>query len=134
MNRLSPVIFLFLVQFCLVNCKSSKLFSPNVLLSYKGEIVAAWNDDTANGYHFLLTSRGFNYTITKIDSLKQIEQYFSGKYSISRDTVFLRYKDGKQPTDVVNYLIIEGSGNYLIQPFKNDKRRIFLRFRRRPVF
>ena len=129
-----PIIVLFSVHFCLTTCRSSKTFTGNELLSSKGESILAWNEDTVNSYQFLLTAERFYYTIIKIDSSGKIEQYYTGTYKINRDTVFLTYKKGRQPADVTNYLVVEGSGNFLIQPLKTEGRRVFLRFRRRPVF
>src|SRR5688500_3731168 len=103
------------LQFCLTSCKSSKSSPANDLLFFRGESILAWNEDTVNNFQFLLTSKGFYYTIIKLDSLKKIEQFFSGSYRITRDTVFLTYKKGRQPAGVTNYLVREGSGNYLIQ-------------------
>lgn len=134
MKPLFSIILLIFVHFGLSNCKSSKPFTPNELISNKGEKIVAWNEDTVNSYQLLLTSKGFYYTVIKTDSSKENEQYFSGKYRISRDTIVLTYKGGSQPIDAEDYLLIEGSGNYLIQPFEGGKRKMFLQFQRRPVF
>lgn len=52
---------------------------------------------------------------------------------MSVDTIYLSFK-GDRPTDMYNYLVLEASGNYLIQYFTDGKKRIFLRYQRRPCF
>ena len=96
----------------------------------KNESIVAWNEDTVNSYLFLLTKKRFYYKILSPDSNNKRQQDFNGKYSFSRDTVFLRYKGKSKPLYLDNYLIVEGSVSYLIQTFKTSNKRIFLRIKK----
>ena len=92
-----------------------------------GSVVAWWNEDTVNNYQVVLTKdKKFFYTIKRTDSLKVSEEYYLGTFRDEGDKLYLEYKD-RQPFDLKNYLIKEASGNYLIQYFTNDRKRIFLR-------
>jgi hypothetical protein len=91
----------------------------------------AWNEDTVNSYQILLlTGQKFSYTIVKKHREKIAEEYYKGSFEFRNDTFFLKYHRGLQPMEVTNYLIREASGNYLIQPFSNSKKQMFLRFQK----
>lgn len=93
--------------------------------------MVAWNEDTVNSYQFLLRNdKKFAYTITKTINSNKVEQYYKGTFEFLNDTLYLMYLDDIIPANTTNYLIKEGSGNYLIQPFSDSVRRIFLRFQK----
>jgi len=123
-------IFLSLMLILMTSCKTTK--SP---VSKKENIrncditLLAWNENTVHSYLFAITNdKKFYYTIIKNDSLK-VEEYYQGKISTksSVDTLFLDYHKNQKPYGVKNYLVTEVSGSYLIQPFDNSSKRIFLR-------
>ena len=99
--------------------------------------VISWNEDTVNDYRFALTKgTNFIYSIKRKDGLKEIKEYYTGTFYAKKkkniDTLFLSYKRA-QPTDMCHYLILEASGNYLIQYFTDGKKRIFLRHQQNPL-
>jgi len=91
--------------------------------------IMAWYEDTASLYQFALTYKTrFYYTVIhKLDKDSTIEMY-NGHCSLLNDTLFL-YFDKIYPklNRFQPYLILEGSGTYLMQTFKNDPTKIFLR-------
>ena|SRR5688572_6661782 len=122
-----------LVCLCwLIACTNSKSASSNILvLLSENKAFIAWNEDTVNSYQILLTNEGtFSYTIVRKDGLQKLEEYYKGTLKLANDTLFLSYYKGLRPPGVTNYLIIEASRHYLIQPFINDTKRIFLRSQR----
>ena len=125
-------IYILVVSLYLASCKSSKSNSPVTLTSlYHGEAFIVWNEDTVHSYQIALSKKKkFLYTIVTKDGLKKSEEYYKGTFKLSKDTFFLTYYKDRQPEGVTNYLIVEVSGNYLIQPFVNTNRRIFLRVQR----
>ena len=93
-------------------------------------ILFAWNEDTVLSYQFLLLrDNRFAYTIIKKDSGHEEKQSYFGKTIIVGDTVFLQYADNNSPAGAAKYLIKEGSGNYLIQYFTGEQKRLFMRIR-----
>ncbi len=98
---------------------------------YKGDSFVAWNEDTVNSYQILLTKgQKFSYTIVKRHHTQIAEEYYKGTYEFSKDTFFLKYHKGLRPEGVTSYLIREASGYYLIQPFTNGTKRMYLRFQK----
>jgi len=88
-----------------------------------------WNEDTANDYRFAMTKgTRFIYSICH----KQYTGTFYAKDKKHIDTIYLKFK-GSKPTGLCNYLVLEASGNYLIQYFTDDKKRIFLRQQQNPL-
>lgn len=101
---------------------------------YEGKSIIAWYEDTARVYYFALTKeKKFFYTIVMKDSSAKPEKYYKGRFRYSEDTIFLTYHKGVHPKEITKYLVFEASGNYLIQPFTKDNRRLFLR-RARPRY
>jgi hypothetical protein len=93
-------------------------------------VLLAWNEDTTNSYQFALTKdKKFYYTIIKKDSMTEAKQYYSGTFKYSSDTLYLYFKTISAPKNVTRFLLVEASGNYLIQPLQDGK-RIFLRLQR----
>ncbi len=125
-------IFFFLPLVLLTACGSSKSSLLKKKISYQNISLLAWNEDTIHSYQFALTKDNkFHYTILNNDSVKS-EEYYSGTFSNQPlfDTIFLKYDRDIRPKRVTSYLIREVSGGYLIQPFDNDTKRIFLRLQR----
>lgn len=101
-------------------------------------IAVAWNEDTLHSYLFTLKEDcSFEYTITDNEGIKKQKQYEGRlRCMIGRDTVYLAYAKNKVPPGLMDYLVIEVSGKYLIQSFSNTKKRIFMRrhyYNYRPV-
>lgn len=112
-------------------CESSK---PPLKkkINYQDISLLAWNEDTIHTYQFaLIKGNKFRYTILHRGRAKN-EEYYSGTFSNppSLDTIFLKYDRDIRPKGMTNYLIREVSGEYLIQPFDNDTKRLFLRLQR----
>lgn len=128
--------FIFSILIGLISCRSSRSDSPNNrAFLYPAETIVVWNEDTVRSYALTLTKqKKFYTTIIKRDSSNKKEENYGGVFKLSGDTIFLTYNKGLQPTEVTNYLLKEASGNYLIQPFANSDKRMFLRIQRsRPV-
>jgi hypothetical protein len=95
---------------------------------YEGKSIIAWYEDTSRAYYVALTKeKKFFYTIVTKDSSVKAEQYYKGKFRYHEDTIFLTYHKGVHPEEITTFLVLEASGNYLIQPFIKDNRRLFLR-------
>jgi hypothetical protein len=126
MNRLIYLFFAVVVSL-LASCSSKKL-------TYQDIKLVAWNEDTVNNYHIVFTKENkFYYTIIHKDNLKETKEHYTGKLSHGTDRIYLLFK-GSRPVDQCIYLVKEASGNYLIQYFTNDKKRIFLRVQQYPHF
>lgn len=125
-------IFSFLTIVLLTSCRTNKSSLNKKLKNYQNISLLAWNEDTIHSYQFALTKdKRFLYTIIKKDSVKS-EEFYHGTFlnQPSFDTIFLKYDRNIRPNGVTNYLIREVSGGYLIQPFENNSKRIFLRIQR----
>lgn len=126
MNRLIYV-FVGVIVSLLASCSSKKL-------TYKDIKMIAWNEDTVNNYQIVFTKENkFYYTIIHKDNLKETKEHYTGKLSHGTDRIYLLF-EGSRPADLCIYLVKEPSGNYLIQYFTNDKKRIFLRLQHYPHF
>jgi len=118
-------IFCFL---CLFACAPGKGTSApyekvNVIVK-----TVAWNEDLDSRCILVLTQSGkFVYTIArKNDQINDTLRYF-GKYKYQGDTLWMKYHRRNSPWQFKDYLITEITGNYLIQSFRNDSARIYLR-------
>ena len=116
----------------LAACKNSKSASSDIfLLAYQGKAFTAWNEETVHSYQIALTTgKKFYYAIVRKESLQKTEEYYKGTFKFSGDTIFMNYFKGLRPAGVTNYLMVESSRHYLIQPFTNDARRMFLRIQK----
>lgn len=125
-------IFLLLISCFLINCNSYKSALSHLWVSqYEGKSIIAWYEDTSRAYYIALTKeKKFFYTIVEKDSSAKSERYYKGKFRFHEDTIFLTYHKGGHPNEITRYLMLEGSGNYLIQPSIKDNRRLFLRLMR----
>ena len=129
MMRCNLIILLFIV-FILTGCKNSKSIFSDHVQTY------AWSGDSAHGYYLMLTDKRFLYRLVTIYKDKEkIEKEYTGTYTYFTDRYDIgkysfKYKKGLQPSGYENYLIQEGSGDYLIQPFTNGQKRMFLKIRR----
>ena len=89
----------------------------------------AWNEDTINDCRVVLyRDRTFSYGVR--NGNQKATQYY-GRYAFSADTIYLLFR-GTQPP-MCPYLIREISGSYLVQYFKDGRRRIFLRLQAPPL-
>lgn len=125
-------ILFFLTIVLLTSCRTNKSSSNKTIKNYQDISLLAWNEDTIHSYQIAITKDNkFLYTIIKKDSVKS-EEYYHGTFSNqpSFDTIFLKYHRNIRPNGATNYLIREVSGGYLIQPFENNAKRIFLRIQR----
>lgn len=131
MTHYSAIIFC-LTLILLTACGSSKSSSSKKYISYQEISLLAWNEDTIHSYQFALTKdHKFRYTILNNEGAKSKEYYFGTFSNIpTLDTIFLKYNRDIRPKGFASYLIKESSGSYLIQPFENDTKRIFLRLQR----
>ena len=113
----------------LVACKTS---NPTKDISILNCLYTAQSDDTVLSYQFeLVKDSRFFYIISYRDSNQKIVKgYYSGHGVISGDTIYLTYKKNKRPSYLKNFLLKEVSGNYLIQNFADDTKRIFMRIYR----
>ena len=125
-------LYILALLLWLISCTSSKSNQSNSLPSlYEGNTIVAWNEDTVLSYVLALTKQqNFYSTIIKRDGSKKVEEYYKGVFQFTKDTFFLTYYKRLQPKEATNYLIKEASGNYLIQPFTNSNKRMFLRIQR----
>ena len=89
----------------------------------------AQTDDTTDLFQFLIKKDGrFFYITRRNDKVgNRLTKYYSGQGTISGDTIYLNYKRKRKPNEFENYLIIEISGGWLMQPQINEAKRIFLR-------
>ena len=93
-------------------------------------IDVAWNDDTVMVYQLAMLKRDrFLYVVSRKDETGNIKRIvYNGIIKYATDTFYLVYDD-EIPADLTNYLVLEISGHYLIQYFKNSSQRIFMRIR-----
>ena len=88
----------------------------------------AWNGDNVVSYRIaFLKDRSFIYTIEEPgdDHPKMITGYH-GHISNSNDTLHLLFAGKKRPP-MCDYLVRESTGQYVIQYFKDGRKRMFLR-------
>lgn len=126
MNR-CILLFLFPVICLMAGCAANRHSSR---LAYSDIAAIAWNEDSAHSYAIALVRPDrFFYNITHKDSTGQVDAYYKGKFRYSADTIFLTYSNDAKAQGLTDYLTVEGSGYYLIQPGVDNK-RIFLRLQR----
>ena len=98
--------------------------------NYRSLRFIAWNEDTVLSYKFMLRDNNrFLYVITQMNNVgKPEKKWYTGsvKYC-GRDTLCLAYDKHEEPGFTTDYLVVEMSGCYLIQPCRFDKRRVFMR-------
>src|SRR4051794_21903615 len=101
MNSTSFILTISVILFC-VSCKSGqRLFThQRGNTAWKDIDLLAWNEDTVNSYQFALARNKFFYTIFRRDGAGKSEQYYSGTYLNSLDTLYLHYRNGKQPENL----------------------------------
>lgn len=125
------------LSYCLITLLFTACWHGKSMLSDKTSrnqqiVVLAWNEDTVSSYKFVLTQDNkFAYTIIRNDSIKS-ETHYSGiatSHHLS-DIIFLQYKSDEHPPAAKPYLINEMSGSYLIQPFVNNAKSVFMRKQR----
>lgn len=92
----------------------------------------AWTESEIHDYKFAITeSNRFTYSIFEKDSMTLEKNYAGTITKCLNDTIFLEYDKNNRPQNYYSYLIIEASGQYLIQKFENSTKRIFMRIRQR---
>jgi len=132
----SKAVMRKLLNFCLLLLSVVLFASCNSLAkgrrSYdRRNYTLAWNEDTVNSYQLVLfDNETFSYQIATADSVQNKAFSFSGEYALERDTLILKYRSGSIPEGLSPRLVVEASGNFFIQYFLNDKRRIYMRIRR----
>ena len=126
------LIFLVLTisVFLLIICSSFISLNQFNISSFQKQILfLAWNEDEQNSFEFAVSNDlKFNYKISIKDSLQK-NFFYSGRVTkkFNKDTIFLKFTNNENRLLLNNYLIIEVSGKYLIQTFKNNNKRVFLR-------
>jgi hypothetical protein len=94
----------------------------------------AWNEDTVSSIQFGMAKRNnFYYSIIKSDAYEQSLNNYRGKWTKSSDTIFLIYHKSMKPKTFKSFLILDMTGNYLIQSQGLGLDRIFLRIQNRPI-
>ncbi len=94
-----------------------------------GNVLVAWNEDTACSYQFGIRNDRFAYAIIQKDSCRnKIKKYYYGRFQNVGDRIYLNYYNAICPSNMVTYLVKEISGNYLIQNFNDGSKRVFMRF------
>lgn len=92
----------------------------------------AWTESEIHDYKFAITeSNRFTYSIFEKDSMASRKVYTGYVTRCLHDTIFLQYDKNIGPQFHTNYLIVEASGQYLIQKNENSTKRIFMRIRQR---
>jgi hypothetical protein len=124
---LKPLIpslfFFFLLAACSPTGKSFQYQKPAFIAS---------NVDTVISYTFcMLRNNRFIYTIVQMNAQgRQKRQGYSGSVSEliynGTTTLHLIFDKNRRPDSLTDYLVVEGSGNYLIQHFVNSPRRVFM--------
>lgn len=117
----------FIVAYGSFGCSSKKTTSI-----HEPPIMVAWNEDTVNSYQLILNQNmNFFYAVVKkeADNLKHPKTY-KGTFKLSGDSILLNFNKDFYADELAEYLIKEASGNYLIQYFKNNNNRMFLRIQR----
>jgi len=87
----------------------------------------AWNEDTVTPYKIaLFKDNTFLYTTRDTINHKIKTTGYGGYFRWSADTIYLLFK-GRTEAPMCDYLVREASGQYLIQYFKDQRKRMFLR-------
>lgn len=117
------LILFFGMLLLLEACSSNKSIN-----SHTEPFFVGWNEDTVNSYQItLLKNKNFYYAVVKKENNIKTIASFSGTYKFSSDSIILFYKTESKPHEFANYIIKEVSGDYLIQYFADNTKRIFLR-------
>ncbi len=116
----------------LTACTNYKPASSDMfLLLHQGKAFAVWNEDTVNSYQIaFMDNHKFAYAIVRTHNSEKEKEYYKGTFKFSQDTFFLTYHKDLRPSGVTNYLVLEASRHYLIQPFTNNAKRFFLRIQK----
>lgn len=122
-----PFAFAFIIAVC--TCTRKTTSAAQQFQDYYLHGIISSNEDTLKSYQFSYLHNGkFQYMVSQPDSDGSIiRNYYNGFCRTEHDTIFLFYKGGVSPPGVVDYIIKEASGGYLIQNFKGSNKRIFMR-------
>lgn len=106
-------------------CSKPQYRSYNDILEFG---VFVRNEDTVSKTVLILRkNQQFVYYNTRKYNSKPETIAYDGRYRDAGDTIWLTYYKNKKPDGVVDYLIREVSGTYFIQPFVDNRPRMFLR-------
>ncbi len=59
------------------------------------------------------------------------QSFYAGTYIENNDTLYLDFYKNHEPTQMSTYLLKDTSDEYLIYPYKFDKKSVFLKIRRK---
>lgn len=122
------IILIIAIITVVVSCSHSNKIVISRADLYNNIVAVANNEDTIAAYQLtLLKGDKFLYTITQKSASQQpLQVTYVGVIKNDKDTVYLLYKKGIEPRGMVDYLVKEISGHYLIQYFTDGRKRIFL--------
>ena len=90
-------------------------------------ICIAWNEDTVVKYYIAISNEHtFLYTIEDTLGNQRIITTYKGDCSYSHDTIYLSFK-GKVQDPPMRDFMIQASGGYLSQQFKDRRKIMYLR-------
>ena len=70
----------------------------------------------------------FAYLISTLDTVGKVTQkIYKGTVKLSDEKMFLLYDHNIRPNNVQSFLIIEITGDYLIQDFTDGRKRMYMR-------
>jgi len=125
-----PSLFLWFLSACNLPGKSVQSFLSDKV------VFTACNEDTVQRYTFcMLKANRFYYTIAQKNEVGKPEMKgYSGsisEFTYNGTTNFhLMFDRNRRPDSLTDFLVVEGSGNYLIQHFTNSQRVVFMRIDR----
>ena len=128
MKKISAIVALCLLA-TFISCSSGSTRNIAKEKANSYVVLFAWSEDTTRTWEFSLKhDRSFTYCISLPVGQDRVTCY-EGKVAgnMHSDTIFLTYVKGGKPGVLKPYLIREISGNYLVQRFSDDSRRVLMR-------
>jgi len=122
MIRFIPVIIYTMLGVVIACSDANKMIDLNEYV----HSVAFYKNEKMDYKIGFLTDGRFFYQIIQKGNVHDIKTDYQGLFRIKKDTVFLMYRGMPPPRDFTSYLIISPD-TYLIQPFTNSNKLLFLR-------
>lgn len=128
-----PVLLLccLVALFPITACKNASplQYSPEKLRAAIQTMAVYSKDSTEQYLIAFLPDKKFIYTLLEKDAAGHLQPCsYEGYVDQLRDTLFLFYKNDVVPPGLTNYVVMEATGNYLIQYFTDTRKRVFMEY------
>lgn len=133
MKQLKPVILslsLSLIITCSPFDKTSRsVKKENHQLLKDSHSTSLWtanSHDTIFNFYLVVYTNNYFILISSDYPKKRPQQFYAGQYKTDADTMLLSFSKNHLPLHMANYFIKDPSGQFLIYPYRNNSRQVYL--------